>query len=228
MPAYRLQLSHKPQLNPAAASCPVLSFFHSLNIPWLSIKQQFIGFNKGLKATVKVCVCVCVCMPVSVCLRVCVFCVCVCLWVCATVSGCVCVCVSLSVRVWIWIWHKIYNKLHRVQVTGVSAHWWKWSNWLGSTELKKQLDPELETGLHRRSERNERLQGMVAHDLSLSSGEAEARAYLWMWALTELSYRKTLSPKQNQRLKKKWYIGFRLEKAEPGQAWERRSEKLGS
>ena len=49
-----------------------------------------------------------------------------------------------------------------------------------STELKKQLDPELETGRHRRSERNERLQGMVAHDLILSSGEAEARAYLWM------------------------------------------------
>ena len=50
----------------------------------------------------------------------------------------------------------------------------------GSTELRIQLDPELETGRHRRSERNERLQGMVAHDLSLSSGEAEASAYLWM------------------------------------------------
>ena len=50
----------------------------------------------------------------------------------------------------------------------------------GSTELRIELDPELETGRHRRSERNERLQGMVAHDLSLSSGEAEARAYLWM------------------------------------------------
>ena len=138
MPGYRLQLSHKPQLNPAAASCPGLSFFHSLNIPWLSTKQQFVGINKGFKVTEK-CVCVCVCvygmcvsvwLPVSVCLRVCVFCVCVCLWVCATVSGCVCVYVSLSVRVWMWIWHKIFNKLHRVQVTGVSAHWWEESNWL--------------------------------------------------------------------------------------------------
>ena len=51
----------------------------------------------------------------------------------------------------------------------------------GSTELRIQLDPELETGRHRRSERNgEKFQGMVAHDFSLSSGEAEASAYLWM------------------------------------------------
>ena len=51
----------------------------------------------------------------------------------------------------------------------------------GSTELRIQLDPELETERHRRRERNgEKMQGMVAHDLSLSSGEAEARAYLWM------------------------------------------------
>ena len=49
MPGYRLQLSHKPQLNPAAASCPGLSFFHSLNIPWLSTEQQFVGINKGFK-----------------------------------------------------------------------------------------------------------------------------------------------------------------------------------
>ena len=47
-------------------------------------------------------------------------------------------------------------------------------------KLRIQSHPELETGRHRRSERNERLQGMVAHDLILSSGEAEARAYLWM------------------------------------------------
>jgi len=51
----------------------------------------------------------------------------------------------------------------------------------GSTELRIELDPELETGRHRRSERNgEKFQGMVAHDFSLSSGEAEASAYLWM------------------------------------------------
>ena len=73
----------------------------------------------------------------------------------------------------------------------------------GSTELRIQLDPELETERHRRRERNgEKMQGMVAHDLSLSSGEAEARAYLWMCAQTELSYRKTLSPKTKPKIKK--------------------------
>lgn len=48
----------------------------------------------------------------------------------------------------------------------------------------------METGSHRKCERNEeRLQGMVAHDLSLSTGEAEASAYLGMFAQTELSHR---------------------------------------
>jgi hypothetical protein len=51
----------------------------------------------------------------------------------------------------------------------------------GSTELRIQSHPELETGRHRRSKRSgEKLQGMVAHDFSLSSGEAEASAYFWM------------------------------------------------
>ena len=92
MPGYRLQLSHKPQLNPAAPPCPVLSFFHSLNIPWLSTKQQFVGINKGFKATGKVCLCVCmcvcVCVPVSVCLCVwgSVYSVCVCVCECARLS----------------------------------------------------------------------------------------------------------------------------------------------
>ena len=100
MPGYRLQLSHKPQINPAAPPCPVLSFFHSLNIPWLSTKQQFVGINKGFKATVKVCVCVCVC--VCLCLCVCVFeglyilCVCVC--------ECVRLSLGVFVSVWVCLW----------------------------------------------------------------------------------------------------------------------------
>ena len=95
MPAYRLQLSHKPQLNPAAPPCPVLSFFHSLNIPWLSTKQQFVGINKGFKVTEK-CVCVCVC----------VWDVCVCVIACVCVSEglCIlCVCVSVSVCDCLWV-----------------------------------------------------------------------------------------------------------------------------
>ena len=92
MPGYRLQLSHKPQLNPAAASCPVLSFFHSLNIPWLSTKQQFVGINKGFKATVKVCVCVCACL-------------CLCVWGSVySVCVCVCECVRLSLGVFVSMW----------------------------------------------------------------------------------------------------------------------------
>ena len=97
MPGYRLQLSHKPQLNPAAPPCPVLSFFHSLNIPWLSTKQQFVGINKGFKVTEK-CVCVCVC--------VCVWDVCVCVIACVCVSEglCIlCVCVSVSVCDCLWV-----------------------------------------------------------------------------------------------------------------------------
>jgi hypothetical protein len=140
MPGYRLQLSHKLQLNRAAPPCPGLSFFHSLNIPWLSTKQQFVGINKGFKVTEK-CVCVCVCVwDVCVCVIACVcvseglcilcVCVCVCVWVCGTVSGFVCVLVSLSLRVWMWIWHKVFNKLRRMQVKGVSALWWEGSNWL--------------------------------------------------------------------------------------------------
>ena len=131
MPGYRLQLSHKPQLNTAAPPCPVLSFFYSLNI---LTKQHFVIINKGFKLTVKMCVCVCLCVcvsvclsvSVSVCLRVFVFCVCV----GGTVSGCVSVCVSLSMRVCMWIWHKMFNKLHRLQVTGMSAHCWEGSKWL--------------------------------------------------------------------------------------------------
>ena len=74
MPGYRLQLSHKPQLNTAAPPCPVLSFFYSLNI---LTKQHFVIINKGFKLTVKMCVCVSVYLSVSVsvCLRVFVFCV---------------------------------------------------------------------------------------------------------------------------------------------------------
>ena len=48
----------------------------------------------------------------------------------------------------------------------------------GSTELRIQLDPELETGRHSSERNGEKLQGMVAHDLRLSSGEAEASACL--------------------------------------------------
>ena len=94
MPGYRLQLSHKPQLNTAAPPCPVLSFFYSLNI---LTKQHFVIINKGFKVTVKMWVCVSVSLSVSVsvCLRVFVFCVCG----GGTVSGCVSVCVSLSMRV---------------------------------------------------------------------------------------------------------------------------------
>ena len=91
MPGYRLQLSHKPELNPAAPPCPVLSFFHSLNIPWLSTKQQFVSTNKSFSNRENGCVCVClvclVCLCIlslSISLSLCV-CVCVCLWVCATV-----------------------------------------------------------------------------------------------------------------------------------------------
>jgi len=71
MPGYRLQLSHKPQLNNAAHPCPVLSFFYSLNI---LTKQHFVIINKGFKLTVKMCVCVfvCVCVCLSVCVSVCV------------------------------------------------------------------------------------------------------------------------------------------------------------
>ena len=121
MPGYRLQLSHKPQLNTAAPPCPVLSFFYSLNI---LTKQHFVIINKGFKLTVKMCVCVfvCVCVCLSVCVSVCVsegLCV---LCVGGTVSGCVSVCVSLSMRVCMRIWHKMFNKLHRLQVTGMSAH----------------------------------------------------------------------------------------------------------
>ena len=76
MPGYRLQLSHKPQLNTAAPPCPVLSFFYSLNI---LTKQHFVIINKGFKVTVKMCVCVCFCV-----------CVCVCLSVCLSVSVSVC------------------------------------------------------------------------------------------------------------------------------------------
>ena len=100
MPGYRLQLSHKPQLNNAAHPCPVLSFFYSLNI---LTKQHFVIINKGFKVTVKMCVCVFVCVYVCVCLSVCVS-VCVSEGLCVlcvggTVSGCVSVCVSLSMRV---------------------------------------------------------------------------------------------------------------------------------
>ena len=100
MPGYRFQLSHKPQLNTAAPPCPVLSFFHSLNIPWLSTKQQFVGINKGFKVTEK-CVCVCVCVCVwDVC--VCVI-ACVCVSVCASEGLCI-LCVSVSVSVCDCLW----------------------------------------------------------------------------------------------------------------------------
>ena len=83
MPGYRLQLSHKPQLNTAAPPCPVLSFFYSLNI---LTKQHFVIINKGFKVTVKMCVCVCVF-------------VCVCVCVCVSVSVCLSVCLSVCVSV---------------------------------------------------------------------------------------------------------------------------------
>ena len=81
MPGYRLQLSHKPQLNTAAPPCPVLSFFYSLNI---LTKQHFVIINKGFKVTVKMCVCVCVCVCGG------------CLWVCFCL--CESVCESMNVN----------------------------------------------------------------------------------------------------------------------------------
>ena len=91
MPGYRLQLSHKPQLNTAAPPCPVLSFFYSLNI---LTKQHFVIINKGFKVTEKyVCVCVCVC----------VWGVCVCVSFCVCVPESVCVCECVQLCFWVFL-----------------------------------------------------------------------------------------------------------------------------
>ena len=108
MPGYRLQLSHKPQLNTAAPPCPVLSFFYSLNI---LTKQHFVIINKGFKVTVKMCVCVFVCVSVCLCLSVCLsvcLCQCLCVWG-SLYSVCVWGGLSLGVflSVWVCLWEYV-------------------------------------------------------------------------------------------------------------------------
>ena len=89
----------------------------------------------------------------------------------------------------------------------------------GNTELRIQSDPELETGRHIRSERNgEKMQGMVAHDLSLSSGEAEQVHICGCEPRLSCQTDRPFLLKEKQRLKMKWYRGFVLEKTEPVQA----------